>query len=130
MVEKSPAPALQDIVDAIDRIHTKTKDLSISKFEADWEVRWLVERGAEIISEASRRLPDEIKERHPDIPWKDIAGIGNILRHNYDTVSPRVLLNIARNDLAHLERVCKAELMREKLREDQPPPDNSNGRTR
>jgi uncharacterized protein with HEPN domain len=123
MVNKSPAPALQDIVDAIDRIHTKTKDVSIGAFEADWELRWVVERGAEIISEASRRLPDGIKSRHPGIPWKQIAGIGNILRHNYDTVSPRVLLNIARNDLVPLAKLCKAEL--EKLRLDQSPDDAS-----
>ena len=130
MAEKSPAPALQDMVDAIERIRSKTIDVSISTFEKDWELRWVVERGAEIISEASRRLPPELKERHSDIPWKDIAGIGNILRHNYDTVSPRVLLNIARNDLVHLERVCKVELMREKLAQEPPSQDNSPGRTR
>jgi len=130
MVEKSPAPILQDIVDAIERIQSKTKDLSLTEFAGDWERLWLVERGVEIVSEASRRLPDEIKDRHPDIPWKKIAGIGNVLRHEYDAVSPRVLLNIAHNDLIPLERVCKAELMREKLRQDQPSPDNSQGRER
>jgi uncharacterized protein with HEPN domain len=112
MVEKSPAPILQDIVDAIERIQSKTKDLSLTEFAGDWERLWVVERGVEIVSEASRRLPDEIKDRHPDIPWKKIAGIGNVLRHEYDAVSPRVLLNIAHNDLIPLERVCKAELTR------------------
>ncbi len=35
------------------------------------------------ILEASRRLPAEIKARHPEIPWPKVAGIGNVLRHNY-----------------------------------------------
>jgi uncharacterized protein with HEPN domain len=130
MVEKSPAPILQDIVDAIERIQSKTKDLSLTEFAADWERLWVVERGVEIVSEASRRLPDEIKDRHPVIPWKKIAGIGNVLRHEYDAVSPRVLLNIAHNDLIPLERVCKAELMRQKLQQDQPSHEDSKGRSR
>jgi uncharacterized protein with HEPN domain len=130
MVEKSPAPILQDIVDAIERIQSKTKDLSLTEFAGDWERLWVVERGVEIVSEASRRLPDEIKDRHPDIPWKKIAGIGNVLRHEYDAVSPRVLLNIAHNDLIPLERVCKAELMRQKLQQDQPSHEDSKGRSR
>lgn len=113
MADKSPEPALRDIVDAIARIQSKMDGVSLTTFEADWERRWLVERGAEIVSEARRRLPDELKERHPEIPWKQIAGIGNILRHGYDAVSPRVMWNVARNDLVPLERACRAELTRE-----------------
>jgi uncharacterized protein with HEPN domain len=57
--------------------------VSIEAFEADWRKCWLVERGVEIISEASRHLSDELKARHPKIPWSRVAGIGNILRHEY-----------------------------------------------
>jgi len=113
MAEKSSEPALRDILEAIERIRSKTKDMSLTEFAGDWERLWVVERGIQIVSEASRRLPDEIKDRHPDIPWKQIAGIGNILRHEYDAVSPRILLDIAHNDLESLEIMCKAELLRE-----------------
>jgi uncharacterized protein with HEPN domain len=101
---------LVDIVEAIERIRAKTEGVSLAAFEADWERRWLVERGAEIVSEASRRLPTDLKDRHPEIPWKRIAGIGNVLRHDYDVVSPRILWNVARSDLAPLEAVCRVEL--------------------
>ena len=131
MAEKSQTPALQDIVDSIGRIRSKMDGVSLSEFEADWERQWVVERGAEIVSEASRRLPDDLKNRYPDIPWKKIAGIGNILRHDYDEVSPRVLWNMAHNDLSPLERVCKAELMREALSQgDQLSRDDGGGRSR
>jgi uncharacterized protein with HEPN domain len=41
-----------------------------------------VTRCLEIISEASRRLPESLKARHPEIPWKQIAGAGNVYRHD------------------------------------------------
>ena len=43
---------------------------TLDSFEADWRKRWLVERGVEIISEASRHLTDAVKARHPKIPWR------------------------------------------------------------
>lgn len=54
--------------------------VTLHGFELDRRKRWLVGRGIEIISEASRHLPDAIKSRHPGIPWPKVADIGNILR--------------------------------------------------
>ncbi len=65
-----------------------------------------------MISEASRRLPDQLKDRYPEIPWKKVAGIGNVLRHDYENVVPDALWKIARDDLAPLEKVCRKELGR------------------
>ena len=50
-------------------------DVALDAFEADWQKRWLVERGVEIISKASRRLTDELKAGHPEISWPKVAGI-------------------------------------------------------
>jgi hypothetical protein len=61
--------------------------MPLDVFETDWQTQWLVERGVEIISEASRHLSDELKARHPRIPWGKVAGIGNILRHNYENIA-------------------------------------------
>lgn len=85
-------------------------DLPLDVFEADWQRQWLVERGVEIISEASRHLPAELKARHPHIPWDKVAGIGNILRHNYENVAAPVMWKLAQADLAALESVCREEL--------------------
>ena len=41
-------------------------------------------RGIEIILEASRAIPDDIKGTRPEIPWRKVAGIGNVMRHDYD----------------------------------------------
>jgi uncharacterized protein with HEPN domain len=85
-------------------------DRSLEAFEKDWERQWLVERGVEIVSEASRHLPAELKARHPEIPWQKVAGIGNVLRHNYENIAAPVMWKLARNDLDALEQVCREEL--------------------
>jgi uncharacterized protein with HEPN domain len=61
--------------------------LNVEAFVADLRTVYAVIRCLEVISEASRRLPDELKARHPSIPWKDIAGAGNIYRHDYEDVA-------------------------------------------
>jgi len=76
-------PRLTDIIEAAERVRGLLEDISLESFEADWQRQWLVERGIEIISEASRHLAPELKARQPQIPWKKVVGIGNILRHDY-----------------------------------------------
>lgn len=58
-------------------------------------LRHAVERCIEIVSEASRRLPDDLKNRHPEVPWSKVAGIGNILRHDYDEIDDAVMWHAA-----------------------------------
>lgn len=91
MRERSIAPRLADVVEAIEHIRSVLAGVSLANFEADWQKRWLVERGLEIISEASRHFPDGMKSRHSEIPWRKVAGIGNLLRHNYERIAPDVL---------------------------------------
>jgi uncharacterized protein with HEPN domain len=113
MAASSLAPRLTDILDAIERIRAEIAGVSIEAFEADWRKRWLVERGVEIISEASRRLTDELKARHPEIPWTKVAGIGNVLRHEYEGISAPVMWKLVQEDLSPLEQVCREEVARE-----------------
>jgi uncharacterized protein with HEPN domain len=109
MAERIISPRLADIVDAIEHIRTVLDGVSLEEFEQDWQKRWLVERGIQIISEASRHLPNDLKARHPEIPWSKVAGIGNVLRHDYDRIAPDILWRLAQSDLPHLEDVCREE---------------------
>jgi uncharacterized protein with HEPN domain len=107
---RSPVLRLSDIVESIERIRSVLGDMPLDVFETDWQTQWLVERGVEIISEASRHLSDELKARHPSIPWGKVAGIGNILRHNYENIAAPVMWKLAQEDLSSLEIVCREEL--------------------
>jgi uncharacterized protein with HEPN domain len=117
MAERSLIPRLSDIVEAIELIVAEMAGVTLAAFEADKRKRWLVERGIEIISEASRHLGVELKERHPQIEWQKVAGIGNILRHDYHRIAHDVLWHVVRNDLAPLDKVCRDELALERNKE-------------
>jgi uncharacterized protein with HEPN domain len=110
MTVRSLIPRLTDIIEAIEHIEGEVRGVSLEMFESDWRKCWLVERGVEIISEASRHLSDELKGRHPEIPWSKVAGIGNILRHDYESIAAPLMWKLAREDLASLGRVCRDEL--------------------
>ena len=73
MTERIVAPPLADIIEAIERIRRVLDGVTLEAFEQNWEKRWLVERGIEIISEASRHLTDDIKERA--IGWTRMSSV-------------------------------------------------------
>jgi uncharacterized protein with HEPN domain len=108
MAVPSAIPRLRDIVEAIEHIRSIMGGISLDAFEADWQKRWLVERGVEIISEAS--LSAELKVRHADIPWPKVANIGNVLRHEYERIAPDILWRLIQDDLTPLDDVCREEL--------------------
>jgi uncharacterized protein with HEPN domain len=110
MTARLALPYLSDIVEAIGRVRGVLGDMPIETFESDWQRQWLIERGVEIISEASRRLPEELKVRHPEIPWPKLAGVGNVLRHDYARISAPIMWKLVREDLPQLDRACRKEL--------------------
>jgi uncharacterized protein with HEPN domain len=68
--------------------------------------------GILIVSEASRHLDAQLKARHPEIPWAKVAGIGSVLRHDYERIAPDVIWRLATVDLLTLDRACRDELAR------------------
>jgi uncharacterized protein with HEPN domain len=84
---------------------------SESTLAGDRFARMALERLLEIISEASRHLPQEWKQSlGADVPWSNIASVGNVLRHTYDRVELSVLWSIYENDLDPLERAIDTML--------------------
>jgi uncharacterized protein with HEPN domain len=100
--------ALHDIREAIERIEEITDGKTLADFEASWQLRWLVQRAIEIISEASRAIPDNLTNSQPDIPWRKIRGIGNVLRHDYEGLSDRILWNVVLDELPRLKTAIQA----------------------
>jgi uncharacterized protein with HEPN domain len=113
MPDRSLVLRLTDMIEAIERIQSVVSGLSLEEFENSWEHQWLVERGVLIISEASRHLSAELKTRHPEIPWVKVAGIGSVLRHDYERIAPDVIWKLATVDLPILDAACRDELARD-----------------
>jgi uncharacterized protein with HEPN domain len=82
--------------------------VTFAAFQENWEVRFAVQRAIEIVSEASRRIPDELKELQPAIQWRRIAGIGNVLRNDYHTISDKVIWDVVHADLPPLKAAVEA----------------------
>jgi uncharacterized protein with HEPN domain len=66
-------------------------------------LRWLVQRAIEIISEASRAIPEELASQRPEIPWSKVRGIGSVLRHEYSGLSDRIIWNVVVDELPRLK---------------------------
>jgi uncharacterized protein with HEPN domain len=84
--------------------------LTYESFKDDLLRLYAVTRCLEIISEASRRLPDELKARHPAIEWREMAPSGNFYRHEYEDVAARRVWDTIQNHLPPLRVVIEREL--------------------
>lgn len=116
MRKVSAVPRLTDIIEAIDLIQAEVAGISLAEFGQDKRKRWIVERGLEIVSEASRHLPDELKREHSSVPWPKIAGIGNLLRHEYQRIAHDILWHVVHDNLSQLDEICRNALAREAAR--------------
>lgn len=94
---------LHDILEAIDRIEEVTQGKTLQQFAGNWQLRWLVQRAIEVISEASRAIPNELARTQPDIPWPSVRGIGNVLRHEYDGLSDPIIWRVVVDELPKLK---------------------------
>jgi len=100
--------AVHDILEAIARVDEITRNKTFSEFESSWQLRWLVQRAIEIISEASRAIPNDLTSMRPEIPWSRVAGIGNVLRHEYSGLSDRIIWNVVIDELPRLKAAIDA----------------------
>ena len=95
---------LEDIVSAINKIGKYTKRLSFNRLKKDGKTIDAVIRNLEIIGEASKHLPREIKEKYSNIPWKEIVGMRNKVIHEYFGVDVDILWDTINEDIPALKR--------------------------
>jgi uncharacterized protein with HEPN domain len=108
VIKRSELVRLRDILDNIDAVAEMMVDVDLAAYRRDFKLRRAVERCVEIISEASRRISDALKADFPDQPWPEIAGIGNLLRHNYERVDDLIMWKIATQSLPNLRAAIVA----------------------
>jgi uncharacterized protein with HEPN domain len=103
---------LVQMLDNIERIRLWTSGHTLATYRANLMLRDAVERCLERISEASRRLPQEVKATEPHIPWRKVADIGNVLRHEYDDVADAEVWRIVVDDLSGLRSAVQSMIDR------------------
>jgi uncharacterized protein with HEPN domain len=91
-----------DIIEAVRKILTYTADVTLTEFLANDEKQDAVLRRILVVGEATKRLSSEFRQRYPEIPWRDIAGIRDIIVHDYNRVDPETIWDVVQNDLPGL----------------------------
>lgn len=112
MPSRDTSRILQAIAYNIALARRFVEDISYDAFAADERTPYAVTRCLEIVSEASRRLPDELKARHPDVRWEQIAGAGNVYRHDDEDVLASILWDTVQHHLFQLEDAVREEARR------------------
>jgi uncharacterized protein with HEPN domain len=103
--------ALYDIRENARLAQEFVKGLSMEAFEADRRTFYAVTRCLEIVSEAARRLSPELRDRHPELPWRAIMGVGNVYRHDYDNVAEEFVWRTVQSSLEPLLAIVDSEIV-------------------
>jgi len=98
---------LNDILEAIERIENYTKGLSFEDFSKNSMVVDAVVRNFEIIGEAAKQIPTEIKKKQDQIPWKEMAGMRDKLTHDYSGVNMEILWQTTKKRLPTLKTLIE-----------------------
>ncbi|SOD89388.1 DUF86 domain-containing protein [Caenispirillum bisanense] len=101
---------VDDMLEAIARCRSYTEGMDEGAFAADQRTIDAVARNLEIVGEAAARMPEPIQERHPLVPWRNLAEMRHVLIHEYHSVDPVILWRAVRNDLPPLEVMLRAVL--------------------
>lgn len=100
---RSHSDYLADMLEAIAKARQFVEGMSFDQFSQDDKTIYAVIRALEIIGEAAKRIPDEVKAQRADIPWREIAGMRDKLTHDYFGVNLVVVWKTVTGDLSSLE---------------------------
>lgn len=103
-MKKEPEVFIEHILESIELIENYTANKTISDFIESVQLQDSIIRRIEIIGEAVKNLPAEVKSNYPDVPWKNIAGMRYVLIHKYFGIDLELTWQVVQKDIPDLKR--------------------------
>jgi len=103
-MKKESEVFIEHILESIELIENYTENKTISDFIESVQLQDSIIRRIEIIGEAVKNLPAEVKSNYPDVPWKNIAGMRDVLIHKYFGIDLELTWQVVQKDIPDLKR--------------------------
>jgi uncharacterized protein with HEPN domain len=103
-MKKDPTVYIEHILESIAQIEEYTQNISEEEFFYDIKAQDAVFRRLEVVGEASKRIPAEVKNQFPNIEWKEAMGMRDIIIHNYNEIDPHIIWKTVQEDIPKLKK--------------------------
>jgi uncharacterized protein with HEPN domain len=104
MKKRLVADYLKDILDAIDEVETFIDNLTYDEFTKDKKTLNAVVRSIEVIGEATKNIPEQLRIEHKELPWREMTGMRDKLIHGYFGIDTETIYQAAKTDLPRLRK--------------------------
>ena len=98
---------LQDMLESLEKIERYTTGLTFERFARDDRTVDAVVRNLEVIGEVARQIPSEVRERYPEVPWRRVIGLRNVVVHEYFAVDVEIVWTVVRQSLPELKEALR-----------------------